>query len=59
MPARRPRWLPLLATAALLLVPTEQASLHTTASLNKHGTMGAWFASLAAGFLSLSSKDDS
>jgi Dolichyl-phosphate-mannose-protein mannosyltransferase len=52
--ARRPwtsaSWLPLLATAALVLVPTEQASLHTTASLNKHGTMGAWFAGLAAGF---------
>ncbi|HEX9625103.1 MAG TPA: glycosyltransferase family 39 protein, partial [Streptosporangiaceae bacterium] len=52
--SRRPwtpaSWLPLVATAALLLVPTEQASLHTTASLNKHGTMGAWFASLAAGF---------
>lgn len=43
-------WLPLLATGALLLVPTEQASLHTTASLNKHGTMGAWFAAIAAGF---------
>jgi hypothetical protein len=52
--SRRPwtpaNWLPLLATAALLLVPTEQASLHTIASLNKHGTMGAWFASTAAGF---------
>jgi hypothetical protein len=52
--SRRPwtpaSWLPLLATAALLLVPTEQASLHTTASLNKHGTMGAWFAAIAAGF---------
>ncbi|HET7016659.1 MAG TPA: glycosyltransferase family 39 protein, partial [Streptosporangiaceae bacterium] len=51
--SRRPwtpmNWLPLLATAALLLVPTEQASLHTTASLSKHGTMGAWFASIAAG----------
>jgi hypothetical protein len=43
-------WLPLLATGALLLVPAEQSSLHTTASLNKHGTMGAWFAAIAAGF---------
>jgi 4-amino-4-deoxy-L-arabinose transferase-like glycosyltransferase len=43
-------WLPLVATGALLLVPAEQASLHTTASLNKHGTMGAWFAAIAAGF---------
>jgi hypothetical protein len=52
--SRRPwtamSWLPLLATGALLLVPAEQASLHTTASLNKHGTMGAWFAAIAAGF---------
>jgi hypothetical protein len=43
-------WLPLLLTAAILLVPAEQAGLHTTASLNKHGTMGAWFAAIAAGY---------
>jgi hypothetical protein len=52
--SRRPwtsaSWLPLAAAATLLLVPAEQASLHTTASLSKHGTMGTWFAAIAAGF---------
>ncbi len=52
--SRRPwtsaSWPPLLCTAALALVPAEQASLHTVASLNKHGTMGTWFAAIAAGF---------
>jgi hypothetical protein len=43
-------WLPLAVTGAILLVPAEQAFLHTTASLSKHGTMGAWFAAIAAGF---------
>jgi 4-amino-4-deoxy-L-arabinose transferase-like glycosyltransferase len=43
-------WLLTLLAAAALLVPTEQASLHTTASLNKHGAMGAWFAAIAAGY---------
>ena len=38
------------AGRAALLVPAEQASLHTTASLNKHGAMGAWFAAIAAGY---------
>jgi hypothetical protein len=53
--ARRPggAQTPLLAllTVAALLVPAEQASLHTTASLNKHVAMGAWFAAIAAGYL--------
>ncbi len=35
---------------AALLVPAEQASLQTLASLNKHGDMGAWFAAIAAGY---------
>ncbi len=52
--ARRPwtaaSWLPLLLTCAILLVPAEQASLHTLASLSKHGTLGAWFAAIAAGY---------
>lgn len=43
-------WLPLLLTAAIAAVPAEQAGLHTTASLSKHGTMGAWFAAIAAGY---------
>lgn len=43
-------WLLPLVTCATLLVPAEQAGLHTTASLSKHGTMGAWFAAIAAGY---------
>jgi hypothetical protein len=43
-------WLLTLAAAAVLLVPAEQASLHTTASLNKHVALGAWFAAIAAGY---------
>jgi len=50
----RPRhpqtWLLTLMTAAALLVPAEQASLHTTASLNKHVALGVWFAAIAAGY---------
>ena len=48
---RQPQtWLLTLVTAAALLVPAEQASLHTTASLNKHVALGAWFAAIAAGY---------
>ncbi len=48
---RRPQsWLLTLLAVAALLVPAEQASLYTTASLNKHGAMGAWFAAIAAGY---------
>ena len=39
----------MLAVAALL-GPLEQASLHTSASLNKHTDLGAWFAAIAAGY---------
>jgi 4-amino-4-deoxy-L-arabinose transferase-like glycosyltransferase len=50
----RPRssqaWLLTLLAAAALLVPLEQASLRTNASLNKHGDLGAWFAAIAAGY---------
>ena len=49
-PGRPQTWLLTLLAVAVLLVPTEQASLYTTASLNKHGTMGAWFAAIAAGY---------
>lgn len=49
-PGRPRAWLLTLLTVAALLVPAEQASLYTTASLNKHGAMGAWFAAIAAGY---------
>jgi hypothetical protein len=47
---RAQTWLLTLLAAAALLVPLEQASLHTTASLNKHVDLGAWFAAIAAGY---------
>jgi Dolichyl-phosphate-mannose-protein mannosyltransferase len=43
-------WLLTLLTAAVILAPAEQASIHTTASLNKHVVFGAWFAAIAAGY---------
>jgi 4-amino-4-deoxy-L-arabinose transferase-like glycosyltransferase len=43
-------WLLTLLACAALLVPIEQASLHTAASLNKHVDLGAWFAAIAAGY---------
>jgi hypothetical protein len=48
-PAVRTGLLALLAVAAVI-VPAEQARLHTTASLAKHVTIGAWFAAIAAGY---------
>src|SRR5215469_7066850 len=47
----RPRrvLLALLAGAALL-VPVEQARIHTAVSLDKHADYGAWFAAIAAGY---------
>ena len=36
--------------AAALLVPAEQAHIHTVVSLDKHTDMGAWFAAIAAGY---------
>ena len=33
-----------------MLIPAQQASLHTTASLNKHVDLGIWFAAIAAGY---------
>ncbi len=35
---------------AALLVPAEQARIHTTVSLDKHVDFGAWFACVAAGY---------
>ncbi len=42
--------LPSVLAAAGLLVPLEQARLHTTVSLQKHVVFGAWFAAIAAGY---------
>jgi dolichyl-phosphate-mannose-protein mannosyltransferase len=49
-PGSSQTWLLTLLACAALLVPLEQASLYTTASLNKHGALGAWFAAIAAGY---------
>jgi hypothetical protein len=46
----RGRFLPAILAAAALLVPAEQARLHTTVSLQKHVVFGAWFAAIAAGY---------
>jgi Dolichyl-phosphate-mannose-protein mannosyltransferase len=50
----RPRsaqaWLLTLLACAALLVPVDQAFLHTTDSLNKHVDLGLWFAAIAAGY---------
>jgi len=47
---RAQSWLLTLLPCAALLVPAEQAGLHSLASLNKHGTLGIWFAAIAAGY---------
>jgi len=47
---RRQRALVAVLAAALLLVPLEQARLHTITSLDKHSDFGAWFAAIAAGY---------
>jgi hypothetical protein len=49
-PGSSQAWLLTLFTAAAVLVPLEQASIRTDASLNKHGDLGAWFAAIAAGY---------
>jgi 4-amino-4-deoxy-L-arabinose transferase-like glycosyltransferase len=46
----RGKLLPGVLAAAALLVPAEQARLHTTVSLQKHVVFGAWFAAIAAGY---------
>ncbi len=48
--ATRPRLLMMTLAATCLLVPAEQARLHTTTSLDKHDDFGAWFAAIAAAF---------
>jgi 4-amino-4-deoxy-L-arabinose transferase-like glycosyltransferase len=42
--------LTVLAGSALL-VPIEQARIHTATSLDKHADIGAWFAAIAAGYV--------
>lgn len=39
-----------LLAGAALLVPLEQARIHTVTSLSKHVDFGAWFAAIAAGY---------
>ena len=51
--ARRSRastWLVCVLASAGLLVPLEQAHIHTTVSLAKQVDFGAWFAAIAAGY---------
>jgi Dolichyl-phosphate-mannose-protein mannosyltransferase len=43
-------WLLALLTAAAVIVPLEQARLHTADSLSKHVDGGIWFAAIAAGY---------
>jgi len=43
-------WLMTLLAGASLIVPLEQARIHTLTSLNKHIDFGAWFAAMAAGY---------
>ena len=47
---RAQTWLLAILASAALLGPLEQARLHTTAALNKHADLGAWFAAIAAGY---------
>jgi hypothetical protein len=46
---RRRALLPVVLAGAALLVPLEQARLHSLVSLDKHVDIGAWFAAAAAG----------
>ena len=45
------RWLLALLAGAALLVPIEQARIHTYTSLSKHVDFGAWFAVIAVGYV--------
>lgn len=44
------RLLVLMLSGAVLLVPAEQARIHTYTSLSKHVDFGAWFAAIAIGY---------
>jgi hypothetical protein len=46
----RGRLIPAVLACAALVMPAEQARLHTTVSLQKHVVFGAWFAAIAAGY---------
>ena len=45
------RWLLALLAGSALLVPIEQARIHTYTSLSKHVDFGAWFAVIAVGYV--------
>jgi hypothetical protein len=47
---RRQRALLAVLAGAILLVPLEQARVHTVTSLDKHSDFGAWLAAIAAGY---------
>jgi hypothetical protein len=47
---RRQRALLVVLVGALLLVPLEQARVHTVTSLDKHSDFGAWLAAITAGY---------
>ncbi len=49
--AARPRLLMMTLAGTYLVVPLEQARLHTTTSLDKHDDFGAWFTAIAAAFV--------
>jgi len=44
-------WICLLLATAIVLVPLEQARIHTGTSLQKHVDFGAWFAAIVAGYV--------
>jgi hypothetical protein len=44
------RWLLAILASTALLVPIEQARIHTYTALSKHVDFGAWFAVIAAGY---------
>jgi hypothetical protein len=47
---RAERWMVFVLASAGLLVPLQQAHIHTTVSLAKQVDYGAWFAAIAAGY---------
>ncbi len=47
---RRNKLLLLVLTVAGVLVPLEQAHIHTIESLSKHAAVGAWFSACAGGY---------